>query len=115
MPLKPECSDSSPAVRTIRGAGLVGAVKIPFKATAIQIAHTKRDVQEIREHIGSVLTEVAAWEQAARDRIAGDQQPLAPTDLRPWRVSLEPLRVSNRSRGSSRGFVPPSKRRICEP
>lgn len=65
----------------------VRKVKTASGATAVQIAHTKRGVQKIVEHIGSGHTEaeVAALVQVAKERIAGDQQQLdlqipVPTD-----------------------------------
>lgn len=56
----------------------VRKVKTASGATAVQIAHTKRGVQKIVEHLGSGHTEaeVAALVQAAKDKIAGDQQEL---------------------------------------
>lgn len=56
----------------------VRKVKTASGATAVQIAHTKRGVQKIVEHIGSGHTEaeVAALVQVAKDKIAGDQQEL---------------------------------------
>lgn len=54
----------------------VRKVKTASGATAVQIAHTRRGVQKIIEHIGSAHTEaeVAALVQVAKNKIAGDQQ-----------------------------------------
>ena len=54
----------------------VRKVKTASGATAVQIAHTRRGVQKMIEHIGSAHTEaeVAALVQVAKNKIAGDQQ-----------------------------------------
>ncbi|MGD6981000.1 IS1634 family transposase, partial [Citricoccus zhacaiensis] len=56
----------------------VRKVKTASGATAVQIAHTKRGVQKIVEHIGSAHTEaeLAALVQVAKGKIADDQQEL---------------------------------------
>lgn len=54
----------------------VRKVKTGSGATAVQIAHTKRGVQKIVEHIGSGHNdaEVAALVHVAKTKITGDQQ-----------------------------------------
>lgn len=54
----------------------VRKVRTASGAIAVQVAHTKRGVQKIVEHIGSARSdaEVAALVQVAKDKIVGDQQ-----------------------------------------
>ncbi|WP_431521101.1 IS1634 family transposase [Citricoccus muralis] len=56
----------------------VRKVKTASGATAVQIAHTKRGIQKIVEHIGSGHTdaEIAALVHIAKTKIAGDQEEL---------------------------------------
>lgn len=56
----------------------VRKVKTASGATAVQIAHTRRGVQEIVEHLGSARDEaqLAVLVQVAKDKIAGGQQSL---------------------------------------
>lgn len=81
---------------------LVRKVKTASGATAVQIAHTKRGVQRIIEHLGSAHSdaELAVLVQVAREKIAAGQQSFDLDALMPAAapVTAAPVVTGSRSR-----------------